>query len=158
MPLVRNSLTIGNQRSCQPVLRARLDDAANRIEAAVLAKDMSLVLRQAVRRRSKGRVFVPDRAKNDKRVDFRAAGVRRSDQIRQRIKATLDGDEIRRRLARVEVPRVTAPPDLREDDIGTRSTDAIDHAPNVGVVVRSRIERVDPDGTEFAAKLSCVGR
>ncbi len=94
MPLKRDILScgrrraIGKKRARQPIVRTRNDLFGSRIITAVQIKNVIRICRRTERRRRrKSRILIPNRAHNNKCVNLDAFGVRRRNQIRERVKA-----------------------------------------------------------------------
>ncbi len=82
-------------------------------------EDMLVADRRAEsRRRGRRRILAPDRGHDHEGVNFDAVGMSRRDEVRQCIEAGCDSYEIRTPLERIQVPGISTPADLIEDDIG----------------------------------------
>ena len=95
---------------------------------------------------------IPDRARDDERVDLDARRVRLRDQVGQGIETRGQAPyDLGRAFQRVQVPRVPAPPHLREDRVRARGPRVVHHRHHVPVVAEARVEGIDPEGAVLAA-------
>src|SRR5262249_15892435 len=94
--------------------------------------------------RSEGRILVPDRADDDERMNLNPVGMRFVDQVLKRVEVLRDRRKVRRRLERVEIPRVAAPPHLRKDRVRMGGLGVVHDGDHVGVVVKRSVEGVYP--------------
>ena len=136
---------VRKERPCEPVVAPRVGQPRPRHESMPVEGMVG-----EGRGRQDRRMAIPDRARDDERMHLDAGGVSLRDEVGQRIEVGRDrlggGHDLGRPFPRVQVPRVAAPPHLREDRVRAGVLRVLHHRQDVAVIAEVGVEGIDPEG------------